>query len=86
MDKKIHVNLTTPISVIYEGDVDSITAPGTEGYLGILPGHTYLFTSLREGKLTLKVDDIEREFSIGSGYMEVHPTGAIIITETAEEL
>lgn len=86
MNKKIHINLTTPISVIYEGEVDSIIAPGTEGYLGVLPGHTYLFTSLCAGKLTLKIDDEEKEYTIGSGYMEVHPTGAIIITETAQEL
>jgi len=85
MDKKLQVNVTTPISVIFDGEVDSIVAPGTEGYLGVLPGHTYLFTSLCEGKLTLKIDNEDKEYNIGSGYMEVHPSGAIIITETAEE-
>ncbi len=86
MNKKLNINLTTPISVIYEGEVDSIIAPGSEGYLGVLPGHTYLFTSLCAGKLTLKIDGEDKEYTIGSGYMEVHPTGAIIITETATEL
>ncbi|MCP4229111.1 MAG: F0F1 ATP synthase subunit epsilon [bacterium] len=85
MDKKLHLHIATPVTTAFDGKVDSIVAPGTEGYLGILPGHTYLFTSLCDGDLTIRVGEDERVFNIGSGYMEVHPSGAIIITEKAEE-
>ena len=60
--------------------------PGTEGYLGVLPGHLPLITSLRPGILTVTAEGVRRTIRIGAGYMEVVPSSVIIITETAAYL
>jgi F-type H+-transporting ATPase subunit epsilon len=71
----------TPEAVEFHGEVTSVIAPGTEGYLGVLPGHTPLVTSLRPGKLSVDSAAGRRDFEIGAGYMEVTPESVIIITE-----
>jgi len=67
--------------VEYHGAVTSIVAPGTEGYLGVLPGHLPLVTSLKAGKLTVVAGERRLHFQIGAGYMEVTPASVIVITE-----
>ena len=84
MDKTFHLHIVTPVEKAFDDDAEYLCAPGTDGYLGVLPGHTYLVTSLREGNLTVRVGGEDRDYAIGSGYMEVRPEGVIIITEAAE--
>jgi F-type H+-transporting ATPase subunit epsilon len=73
----------TPIGVEFHGDVTSVVAPGTEGYLGVLPGHLPLVTSLKPGVVTVAAEGRRRQFDVGPGYMEVTPNSVIIITESA---
>jgi len=49
-----------------------------------LPGHTFLITSLDNGKLTVRFDDQEKFVKIGPGYMEVNPDNVLIVTEIIE--
>jgi F-type H+-transporting ATPase subunit epsilon len=80
----MNLSLVTPTAVEFHGPVTSVVAPGTEGYLGVLPGHIPLVTSLKPGKLTLVSGGRRRRFEIGAGYLEVTPDSVIIITETAK--
>ncbi|HEC80409.1 MAG TPA: ATP synthase F1 subunit epsilon [Firmicutes bacterium] len=79
--KTIHLELITPSEIAIHRDVYSIIAPGIDGYLGILPGHTNLITSLKPGKLILKFGEEEKVLRIGSGYLEVTPAQVILLTE-----
>jgi len=65
----------------FHGPATSIVAPGTEGYLGVLPGHLPLVTSLRPGTLTVLSEGRRLYFEIEAGYMEVTPASVIVITE-----
>lgn len=72
---------------VYEADdVDLVTAPGVEGYMGILPRHTPVLTALRPGELIIKRGPVEEPFAIGGGYMEVLPNKVIVMAETAEHV
>jgi F-type H+-transporting ATPase subunit epsilon len=71
--------------VEFHGPVTSVVAPGTEGYLGVLPGHLPLVTSLKPGVVTVGAEGGRYQFDVGTGYMEVTPTSVIIITESATE-
>jgi F-type H+-transporting ATPase subunit epsilon len=73
----------TPIAVEFHGRVTSVIAPGTEGYLGVLPGHVPLVTSLKAGVVTVAAENRRYKFDVGAGYMEVTPASVIIITESA---
>lgn len=75
--------MVTPIGVEFRGPVTSVVAPGTEGYLGVLPGHIPLVTSLKPGTVAVVSEGRRRTFEIAAGYMEITPDSVIIITETA---
>ena len=79
------MEVVTPVGVAFRGPATSLVAPGTEGYLGVLPGHTPLVLSLGRGKLAFTASGVSRQLRIGAGYMEVTPASVIVITEEAEE-
>jgi F0F1-type ATP synthase epsilon subunit len=51
-DKYFKLDIVTIEEQIYSGRVKSLVAPGSDGYLGVLPGHTPLVTVLGRGKLS----------------------------------
>jgi F-type H+-transporting ATPase subunit epsilon len=71
------------MAVEFHGRVTSVIAPGTEGYLGVLPGHIPLVTSLKPGAVTVAAENRRYKFDVGAGYMEVTPASIIIIVESA---
>lgn len=71
------------MAVEFQGRVTSVIAPGTEGYLGVLPGHIPLVTSLQPGIVTVAGEKRRYKFDVGAGYMEVTPASIIIIVESA---
>jgi F-type H+-transporting ATPase subunit epsilon len=81
LPSKIHLEVVTPTKMGLHLDVSSIIAPGTDGYIGILPGHTFLITSLREGTLQVRFDDRSHQVLVGEGYMEVSPEQVVVVTE-----
>jgi F0F1-type ATP synthase epsilon subunit len=54
--KSFLLEIVTPSRKVFSERVSAIVAPGADGYLGVLPGHTPLFTGLRTGYL--KVEQI----------------------------
>ena len=49
--KKLYLNIVSPEKEIYNGEVESVTLPGTIGTFTILPQHAPIVSSLREGKV-----------------------------------
>ncbi len=69
---------------ILEEEIESLTAPGSEGELTILPHHLPLFTQLQAGVLTYRNDKDEDQIVISKGFLDVGPNGEItIMVDTA---
>jgi F-type H+-transporting ATPase subunit epsilon len=83
LPKEINLILVTPMAVEFHGAATSVVAPGTEGYLGVLPGHIPFVTALKPGMVKVTAEGRQRVFEIGAGYMEVTPAWVIIVTEEA---
>ena len=83
-DKSIKLDIVTPERIVYSQDVDFIVAPGSEGQLGVLPGHAALITSLDIGILKIKTGEKEEELAISGGFFEVKDNKAVVLAETAE--
>ena len=86
LPREFRLEIVTPMGAVYHGDATSVIAPGTEGYLGVLPGHAPLITSLKPGKLTFRGEGRRRELAVGAGYIEITPSSVIIIIEYANRL
>jgi len=54
MDNKLTLEIVTPYGLILSEEVDEITAVGTEGEFGVLPGHVPFITTLKIGILSYK--------------------------------
>lgn len=84
-DKKLRCEIVTPEKVVYEGDVDMVIAPGSDGELGILPLHTPLITTLKVGELRLKYDVDKWDYvAVDGGYMEVNEDRVTVLADAAE--
>lgn len=66
----IKLRIITPRKIVFEEDVKSVTAPATEGEITVLPRHTNLFTTLKEGIVTIRMTNKEDFLSIGGGFLE----------------
>ena len=78
------LEIVTPDRAIAHEDVDEVQLPGTEGYLGILPGHTPLLTSLRVGQVWYRKGTEKFYLSIAFGFAEVLPDRVRLLAQIAE--
>ena len=69
---------------IYSGRVAMLSATGTIGELGILPGHAPLLTGLRPGPIKLRDENGEDDvFYASGGYLEIQPGIVTVLADTA---
>lgn len=80
----LHLEVITPERKVYEDDVDMVIAPGSEGYLGILPHHAPLLTALGPGEFRVKKGGIEEVLVVFGGFMDVRGDKVVVLTEAAE--
>jgi F-type H+-transporting ATPase subunit epsilon len=80
----LHFELVSPERLLLSEDVASVTIPGTEGEMGILPGHAPVLSTLRPGVVTVNRESgaADRIFVRG-GFAEVNPQGLTVLAETA---
>ncbi len=76
--------LVTPDRSIVHESVDEVQIPGSQGYLGVLPGHTPLLTTLQVGELWFR-RGAERSFvSVAFGFAEILPDRVTVLAQIAE--
>jgi F-type H+-transporting ATPase subunit epsilon len=80
----LHLEIVTPERRAFEGDVDEVIVPGSEGEMGILPHHAPLISLLGQGVLRLKTGGTEQEFAIFGGFLQVRPDRVVVMAETAD--
>jgi F-type H+-transporting ATPase subunit epsilon len=80
----LHLEIVTPERQAFEGDVDEVVVPGSEGELGILPHHAPLISLLGHGVLRLRRGHEEELFAIFGGFLQVRPDRVVVLAETAD--
>ena len=63
-----------------------VIAPGSEGYLGILPHHAPLFTTLGPGEFRVKKGGVEEVLAVFGGFMDVRANRVVVLTDAAEHI
>ncbi len=79
----MRVTVISPEQAIFDGDATAVTAPAYDGLVGILPGHAPFVTLLGEGRLTLRADGQERNFTVRQGFLQVIDDTVRVVTEHA---
>jgi F-type H+-transporting ATPase subunit epsilon len=82
----LHLEVITPERGVYEDDVDMVIAPASEGYVGILPHHAPLFTTLGPGEFRVKKGGVEEVLAVFGGFMDVRADRVVVLTDAAERV
>jgi len=80
----LRLEVITPERVVYTDDVDMVIAPATDGYVGILPHHAPLLTTLGPGAFRVKKGGVEEVLAVFGGFMDVRGDRVVVLTEDAE--
>ncbi|MCE1741426.1 F0F1 ATP synthase subunit epsilon, partial [Enterobacter hormaechei] len=79
-----HLNVVSAESRMFEGLVQKIQVTGSEGELGIYPGHAPLLTAIKPGMVRIVKQFGEEEvIYLSGGILEVQPSGVIVLADTA---
>ncbi|MBP5761288.1 MAG: ATP synthase F1 subunit epsilon [Verrucomicrobia bacterium] len=79
----LYLKIVTPEGIHWEGEVSSVTLPGREGEMGILPGHIALATQIVAGELTVQQDGKTLFLAVGDGFVVVTSSKVIVLTDMA---
>jgi F-type H+-transporting ATPase subunit epsilon len=80
----VHCDVVSAEEKIYSGLVEMLIATGSEGELGITPGHAPLLTALKPGPVRVVRQGGEEEIIyVSGGYLEVQPTIITLLADTA---
>jgi F-type H+-transporting ATPase subunit epsilon len=80
----IELQIVTPDRLLVREQVDEVEIPGSEGYFGVLPGHTPLLASLAVGELWYRKGQEKTYLAIAFGFAEVLPDRVTILAQLAE--
>ena len=83
MADKLHFNLVSPERELMSADVDQVDIPGTEGWIGVLPNHSPLMTTLAPGMVRIKSGADETRIFVRGGFAEISPAGLTVLAEEA---
>jgi F-type H+-transporting ATPase subunit epsilon len=75
------LSVVTPEGKIFEGPVESVSVPGTEGSFGVLNRHAPLVSRLSKGVIRIVKDGKELFYAISPGIFEVnHKSECLLLT------
>ena len=86
MAEKLHFSLVSPERELFNGEVDQVDAPGSEGDFGVFFGHAPFMTALRAGPVRVYSDGKIRTYDVRGGFADVTAQGFTVLAEQAAEV
>ena len=80
----IELQILSPERLLVRERVDEVEIPGSEGYFGVLPGHTPLLGLLGTGELWYRKGQEKTFLAIAFGFAEVLPDRVTILAQLGE--
>ena len=81
------LSVLAPDHTVFEGRVQGLVAPGSEGYFGVLARHAPMVAELTTGELWVANERGEREFfAISGGFLEVGWDRVTVLADAAENV
>ena len=75
------LEIVTPDSKVFEGEITSITLPGIEGSFQILNNHAPVVSALGIGNLVVVTANETIEFNLNGGVVEMNNNKVIVLAE-----
>ena len=75
------LEIITPDKKLFEGEVSSVTVPGTSGVFQMLNRHAPVISALKKGKIKIKSAKGVEQFEVNGGVVEMQKNKIIILAE-----
>jgi len=85
-EMSIRCEIVSQDRTVFEGDVDIVVLPGSDGEMGILPHHAPLLTTLKYGLIKVRKKSEEQFFTVAGGVAEVQPNIVTVLADAAESV
>lgn len=80
----MHCEIVSAEKELFSGEIKMLSARGTVGELGIMPGHAPLLTGIQAGTVILRLeDDSEEIFFASGGFLEIQPGFVTVLADVA---
>lgn len=66
-----YIRILTPQQLLFEGQAESVTLPGTAGSFSVLKGHAPIISSLEKGRVVCRTENGDIGFDTDGGFVEV---------------
>ena len=84
MADKITFDLVSPERLLLSDAAEMVTIPGTEGYMGVMAGHSRIISTLRPGTITVQGASAgDTRFFIRGGFAEITAEKITVLAEEA---
>ncbi|CAI8152483.1 F0F1 ATP synthase subunit epsilon [Pseudidiomarina mangrovi] len=82
--KTVQLDVVSAEEKIFSGAVQTVQVTGSEGELGVYPGHAPLLTLIKPGMVRLVLEDgAEQIIYVAGGVLEVQPHNVTVLADTA---
>ncbi|MDG2059986.1 MAG: ATP synthase F1 subunit epsilon [Flavobacteriales bacterium] len=76
------LEIITPESKLFEGEVTSVKFPGTDGEFGVLNNHAPIISTLTKGSIVVIDNNNEsKNFDINGGVIEMQNNKIIVLAD-----
>jgi F-type H+-transporting ATPase subunit epsilon len=84
MADQLQLEVVTPERRVLAETVNSVTVPGRNGEMQILPGHAALISELQTGVLAYNQGGTAKQLHVSGGFIEVNNDKVSVLAEIAE--
>ena len=84
MADQLQLEVVTPERRVLAEAVNSVTVPGRNGEMQILPGHAALISELQTGVLAYNQGGTAQQLHVSGGFIEVNNDKVSVLAEIAE--
>ena len=85
MSGTLTLRVITPDKIALDSAVGSVTIPGMDGQIGILPRHAPMVAALDGGSLSYEEGGARRTIFVSGGFCEVRGATVRVVTEAGEK-
>lgn len=77
----LRLRIISPEKTLFNGEVDSVSVPGTLGSFEILTGHAPIISTLETGTVAYRIHGNIDEIEIRGGFVEVQKDEVVMAVE-----
>ena len=81
----LKLRIVSPERIVYDGEVNSLKVPGTQGSFEILDNHAPIMSALSEGVIEYSSEQGKQSLNVLSGFVEVKKNQISLCVEVSSQ-